>query len=111
MAKVSDFDYSAELMADYLRGAAVSPNIIPLICGSTLMRILRLTSQGARRRPQQAVIISHCPWGGRKSTPLHTPAMCDAWKWKLRCKKKKKKEMEITFGYSAYILLPVILSG
>lgn len=40
MAKVSDFDYSGELMGDYLRGATIYPNIILLICASVVMRIL-----------------------------------------------------------------------
>lgn len=53
MAKVSDFDYSAELMGDYLK-ATISPNIIQLISASTLMRILRLTSPGAGRGHEPA---------------------------------------------------------
>lgn len=71
MVEVSDFDYSGELMGDYLRGATIYPNIILLICASALIRILRLTSQGARRRQEQPdKSLFHIVLGARKSRPL-----------------------------------------
>lgn len=121
MAKVSDFDYGGELMGDYLTGATIDPNIILLICASVVMRILWLTSQGARRRREQAEkSLFHVVLGGRKSRSCIHPR-CVVVHWNLhhlmvRWKKKRKKKnpweglfilqwkTEISFGYNSCIV-------